>query len=179
MRLAGAGEPAPVRSYSLSASAADSYRISVKRESHGVASGYIATTLAVGDDVDVAAPRGEFVLGDGDEPVVLLSAGIGVTPVLAMLQALAAQGSTRPVWWLHTTQRPATHALAAEADRLVDSLPNGAQPRLLHRDPWRSGRVRRRRRHPRPPRSGRARRARPADRREPSTCAVRPASWTR
>ena len=56
-----------------------------------MASSYIATTLAVGDQVDVAAPRGEFVLGDGGEPVVLLSAGIGVTPVLAMLHALAAR----------------------------------------------------------------------------------------
>jgi ferredoxin-NADP reductase/MOSC domain-containing protein YiiM len=125
VRLAGAGEPAPVRSYSLSAAAADSYRISVKRESLGLASGYIGTTLAVGDDVEVAAPRGEFVLSDGDEPVVLLSAGIGVTPVLAMLHALAAQRSTRRVWWLHTTNRPATHALAGEAGRLVDTLPAG------------------------------------------------------
>ncbi len=125
IRLTGAGRPAPVRSYSLSASTADSYRISVKRESHGVASGYIGTTLAVGEDIDVAAPRGEFVLRDGDEPVVLLSAGIGVTPVLAMLEALAARGSTREVWWLHTTSRPATHALAGEARRLVDSLPGG------------------------------------------------------
>jgi ferredoxin-NADP reductase/MOSC domain-containing protein YiiM len=131
LRLAGAGNPAPVRSYSVSASSADSYRITVKRESSGVASGYIGTTLAVGDDVDVAAPRGEFVLGDGNEPAVLLSAGIGVTPVLAMLQALAARGSTRAVWWLHTTAGPATHALAAEARRLLESLPN-ARARIFY-----------------------------------------------
>ncbi|MTD53093.1 MOSC domain-containing protein [Amycolatopsis pithecellobii] len=124
VRLPAAGEPAPVRSYSLSASALDGYRISVKRERHGRASGYIGTALAVGDELDVAAPRGEFVLGDGDEPVVLLSAGIGVTPVLAMLRSLAAQRSTRAVWWLHTTNRPATHALAAEAARLIRSLPD-------------------------------------------------------
>lgn len=124
LRLAGAGAPAPVRSYSLSASAADSYRVSVKREALGLASRYIGLTLAVGDEIDVAAPRGDFVLSHGDEPIVLLSAGIGVTPVLAMLQALAARGSTRPVWWLHTTNQPATHALAAEADHLVRSLPN-------------------------------------------------------
>jgi ferredoxin-NADP reductase/MOSC domain-containing protein YiiM/ferredoxin len=124
LRLAGAGDPAPVRSYSLSASAADSYRITVKRESAGLASRYVSTKLAAGDELDVAAPRGEFVLSDGNEPVVLLSAGIGVTPVLAMLQALAAQGTTRPVWWLHTTARPATHALAAEARQLLASLPN-------------------------------------------------------
>jgi ferredoxin-NADP reductase/MOSC domain-containing protein YiiM len=123
VRLAGAGEPAPVRSFSLSASAEDHYRISVKRESHGLVSRYIATTLTVGDAIEIAAPRGEFVLTDGNEPVVLLSAGIGVTPVLAMLRALAAARSTRTVWWLHTTKSPSTHALAAEASQLVESLP--------------------------------------------------------
>jgi ferredoxin-NADP reductase/MOSC domain-containing protein YiiM len=124
VRLGGAADPPPVRSYSLSTSSADSYRISVKREPKGLVSGYITTTLAVGDQLDVAAPRGQFVLRDGDEPVVLLSAGIGVTPVLAMLHALVAQQSTREVWWLHTTMRRATHALADEARRLLDALPN-------------------------------------------------------
>ena len=120
----GAADPPPVRSYSLSTSSPDSYRISVKREPEGLVSSYIATTLAVGDQLDVAAPRGEFVLRDGDEPVVLLSAGIGVTPVLAMLHALVEQQSTREVWWLHTTRGRATHALADEARRLLDALPN-------------------------------------------------------
>jgi ferredoxin-NADP reductase/ferredoxin len=125
VRLAGPGIPVAVRSYSLSAATPDRYRISVKRETHGIASEYIATTLAVGDEVDIAAPRGEFVLDDGDNPVVLLSAGIGVTPVLAMLQALVAQHSTRIVWWLHTSQTPATDALDGEARMLIESLPFG------------------------------------------------------
>ncbi len=124
VRLGGAGDPAPVRSYSLSAFGPDSYRISVKRESRGVASGYIGTTLAAGAELDVAAPRGEFVLADGAGPVVLLSAGIGQTPVLAMLRSLAEVGSTRAVWWLHTAARPSTQAFAYEADQLVRSLPN-------------------------------------------------------
>jgi ferredoxin-NADP reductase/MOSC domain-containing protein YiiM/ferredoxin len=124
VQLAGAGDPAPVRSYSLSASAPDSYRISVKREEHGQASGYIGTALSVGDDVDVAAPRGDFILSPTDEPVVLVSAGIGVTPVLAMLRAIADRTPTRTVWWLQTTQRPSTRALAAESDELIRSLPN-------------------------------------------------------
>ena len=125
VRLAGSGIPVAVRSYSLSESAPDHYRISVKRETQGIASGYIANALAVGDAVDVAAPRGEFILGDGHEPVLLVSAGIGITPVLAMLQALVAGGSSRLVWWLHTTKTPATDALAAEVGRLIDSLPAG------------------------------------------------------
>jgi ferredoxin-NADP reductase/MOSC domain-containing protein YiiM len=123
LRLPG-NAPAPVRSYSLSAAAADSYRISVKQEVHGRASGYIATTLAVGDEVEVAAPRGDFVLKEDHRPIVLLSAGIGVTPVLAMLHALAGQASTASVWWLHTTNTPATHVLADEARRLLTALPN-------------------------------------------------------
>jgi ferredoxin-NADP reductase/MOSC domain-containing protein YiiM len=125
IRIPGAGDPPPVRSYSLSAPAGAGYRISVKRESHGAVSGYVNSALAAGAAVEVAAPRGEFVLGAGAEPVVLLSAGIGVTPVLAMLYALAAAGGSRPVWWLHTTAGPDTHALAAEARDLVATLPAG------------------------------------------------------
>ncbi|SOD74957.1 MOSC domain-containing protein YiiM [Jatrophihabitans sp. GAS493] len=123
LRIASTGQTPAVRSYSLSASGGDFYRISVKREAHGAASAYIAATLAVGDDIEVAAPRGEFLLQGGDEPIVLLSAGIGVTPVLAMLQALAAQRSSRVIWWLHTTGGPATYALAAEARQLLAALP--------------------------------------------------------
>jgi ferredoxin-NADP reductase/MOSC domain-containing protein YiiM len=123
IRLTDAADPRPVRNYSLSAATADGYRISVKREPKGLASTYIATALAVGDQLDVAAPRGQFVLDDDEAPVVLLSAGIGVTPVLAMLEALAAQHSPREVWWLHTTRDPATHVLADEARRLLAALP--------------------------------------------------------
>jgi ferredoxin-NADP reductase/MOSC domain-containing protein YiiM len=123
VRLHDAAEPRPVRNYSLSAASPDGYRISVKREPEGLASTYIATALAVGDELDVAAPRGRFVLDDGDAPVVLVSAGIGVTPVLAMLAELAAQRSPREVWWLHTTRSPATHVLADEARRLLAALP--------------------------------------------------------
>ncbi len=122
LRLDRAGDPAPVRSYSLSRADPGSYRISVKRE--GPASTYLVATLAVGDQLDVAAPRGEFVLGGGTGPVVLLSAGIGVTPVLAMLRALAEARSTRAVWWVHTSARATSAAFAAEAERLVASLPN-------------------------------------------------------
>ncbi|MEU8637786.1 MOSC and FAD-binding oxidoreductase domain-containing protein [Amycolatopsis sp. NPDC048633] len=123
LRVPGAGDPAPVRSYSLSAAPSDrEYRISVKRD--GVVSSYLQAKLTAGALVDVAAPRGDFVLAGDDRPVVLLSAGIGVTPVLAMLHALAAGRSTREVWWLHTTRTAAEQAFRAEAHRLVASLPN-------------------------------------------------------
>jgi ferredoxin-NADP reductase/MOSC domain-containing protein YiiM len=123
LRITGAGQPAPVRSYSLSAAPnTDSYRISVKREAHGTASTYLDTKLRPGATLEAAAPRGDFVLDRGTSPVLLISAGIGVTPVLSMLNELAAQHSERDVWWIHGARSPREHALAAEAHTLLVSL---------------------------------------------------------
>jgi ferredoxin-NADP reductase len=117
------GDPAQVRNYSLSADpAADTYRISVKRD--GVVSTYLNTQLRTAATVDVAAPRGEFVLADDTDPVLLISAGIGITPVLAMLHQLAAAKSTRAVWWIHITRNAAQYAFSAEARDLLQALPN-------------------------------------------------------
>jgi ferredoxin-NADP reductase/MOSC domain-containing protein YiiM/ferredoxin len=125
LRVSGAGEPAPVRSYSLSSAAADgTYRISVKHEPHGVASGYLNSGLAPGTTLDVAAPRGDFVLDDGSGPVLLVSAGIGVTPVLGILHQLAASASKREIWWLYGARGPREHPFAAEANALLAALPN-------------------------------------------------------
>jgi ferredoxin-NADP reductase/MOSC domain-containing protein YiiM len=120
------GEDAPaVRSYSLSrASAGGAYRISVKREPHGRVSGYINATLRAGDLVEVASPRGTFVLEEGTRAVVLLSAGIGATPVLAMLHRLAGAKDPRPVWWVHTARDRAHHVFADEAHTLLGRLPD-------------------------------------------------------
>ena len=124
LRINGAGQPAPVRSYSLSSAPdADDYRISVKHEPHGAASGYLTTRLRAGAILDAAAPRGDFVLEPGTGPVLLISAGIGVTPVLSMLHELADSGSEREVWWIYGARGPTEHPLAAEADALLSSLP--------------------------------------------------------
>ncbi len=124
-RITGAGQPAPVRSYSLSSAPGDAaYRISVKHEPHGVASSYLDTVLRVGATLDVAAPRGDFVLDGEAGPVLLVSAGIGVTPVLAMLHDLAGQPSPREVWWIHAARDPADDALAAEVHGLLGVLPH-------------------------------------------------------
>jgi ferredoxin-NADP reductase/MOSC domain-containing protein YiiM len=124
LRMAGAARPAPVRNYSLSsAPAADPYRITVKQEPHGVASTYLNHTVRAGAVLDVAAPRGEFALDDGAEPVLLISAGIGVTPVLSMLHELAADRSEREIWWLHGARGPREHPFAAEAHDLLAGLP--------------------------------------------------------
>jgi ferredoxin-NADP reductase/MOSC domain-containing protein YiiM len=128
LRVDGAGQPAPVRSYSLSsAPGAGAYRISVKREPHGLVSGYLNGTLRPGVTLEVAAPRGDFVLDDVTGPVLLISAGIGVTPVLAMLHALTARRSERDVWWIHGARGPHEHPLAAEAHTLLASLPNARE----------------------------------------------------
>ena len=114
-----------LRNYSLSGPpGAGYYRVTVKREPDGVASGYLHTRLAVGDQLDVAAPRGTFILDRTHAPVLLISAGIGATPVLAMLQALAEEHSDREIWWLHGARNSREHAFAAEARALLASLPN-------------------------------------------------------
>src|SRR5262249_12576804 len=99
------------------------YRISVKRETHGVAGAYIDTQVKVGDVIEVSAPRGNFTLGPGGGPVILLSAGIGVTPVLAMLYALATETSPREVWWIHGARNGSEHPFAAETRTLLKALP--------------------------------------------------------
>jgi ferredoxin-NADP reductase/MOSC domain-containing protein YiiM len=125
IKISGAGQPAPVRSYSLSsAPGTGSYRISVKREPHGTASTYLNSKLSSGATVEVAAARGQFVLDTGTTPLLLVSAGIGVTPVLSMLHELAAEQSERHVWWIHGARRPREDALAAEAHALLAGLPN-------------------------------------------------------
>ena len=113
--------PAGVRSYSLSSAPdADTYRISVKREPGGAVSGYVHDELVPGAVIEAAAPRGDFVLDDGDGPVVLVSAGIGITPVLAMLHAL--QGGGREVWWLHAARRLGDDPFAGEIAPLLSGV---------------------------------------------------------
>jgi ferredoxin-NADP reductase/MOSC domain-containing protein YiiM/ferredoxin len=118
-------ERSVLRNYSLSgAPAAGYYRVSVKRERAGAASGYLHTRLAVGDQLDVAAPRGSFILDRTHAPVLLISAGIGATPLLAMLHGLAEEHSDRETWWLHGARSGREHSFAAEAKVLLASLPN-------------------------------------------------------
>jgi len=113
------------RSYSLSGpSSTERYRISVKIESNGLAGTWLRDRVVVGDVLDVSAPRGSFILQSGERPVVLLSAGIGATPVLAMLYSLAAEAPTRQVLWLHAARDREHHPFAAEVRRLMLSLPN-------------------------------------------------------
>jgi ferredoxin-NADP reductase/MOSC domain-containing protein YiiM/ferredoxin len=117
------GSPPLFRSYSLSGPpSTELYRISFKIEPKGVAGNYLREHVHVGDALEVSAPRGSFVLQPGDRPILLLSAGIGATPVLAMLHALAKARSTRQVFWLHAARDGKHHPFAAEVRRLMLGL---------------------------------------------------------
>jgi ferredoxin-NADP reductase/MOSC domain-containing protein YiiM len=127
VRLQPAAGGAPLfRSYSLSGPlSTERYRISVKIEPNGAAGTYLREHVRVGDTLDVSSPRGSFILQSGERPVVLLSAGIGATPALAMLYALEAERSTRQVVWLHAARDGEHHPFAAEVRRLMPALTHG------------------------------------------------------
>jgi ferredoxin-NADP reductase/MOSC domain-containing protein YiiM len=121
--LPTAGGPPLFRNYSLSGPlSTERYRISVKVEPNGKGGPYLRDHVRVGDALDVSSPRGSFILQSGERPVVLLSAGIGATPVLAMLHALAAARSTRQVCWLHAARDREHHPFAAEVRVLMLAL---------------------------------------------------------
>jgi ferredoxin-NADP reductase/MOSC domain-containing protein YiiM len=118
-----AGDPPIFRSYSLSGPlSTERYRISVKIEPNGAAGTWLRRNVRVGDVLDISSSRGNFILESGDRPVVLLSAGIGATPVLAMLHSLAAAGSTQQVLWIHAARDREHHPFADEVHRLMLAL---------------------------------------------------------
>ena len=125
LRADPGGQPL-LRSYSLSGPpGADTYRVSVKREPHGAGSRFVHTRVRAGDLLEAAAPRGTFTLRPGAAPALLISAGVGATPVLAMLHALAAAGSGRDIWWLHGARSRAEEPFATESRSLVETLARG------------------------------------------------------
>ncbi len=119
-------KPPVLRSYSLSdLPAADHFRISVKSELNGIGSSFLCKRVREGDVLDVSAPRGTFTLRPGKSPVVLLSAGVGATPVMSMLHALAAQRSQQEVWWIYGARNNADHPFAEESRSLLKQLSRG------------------------------------------------------
>jgi ferredoxin-NADP reductase len=124
--LVDPGKPPVLRSYSLSdLPAADHFRISVKNESNGIGSSFLCNRARVGDLLDVSAPRGSFTLCPSQSPVVLLSAGVGATPVMSMLHTLAAEKSQREVWWIYGARNRVDHPFAEESRSLLKQLSRG------------------------------------------------------
>ena len=136
LRLQVARDQPPVlRSYSLSdLPAADHFRISVKCELKGIGSSFLHSGVHEGDLLDVSAPRGAFTLRPGQRPVVLLSAGVGATPVMSMLHALAAEASQREVWWIYQARNHQEHPFADESRSLLKQLAHG-QSHILYSSP--------------------------------------------
>jgi ferredoxin-NADP reductase/MOSC domain-containing protein YiiM len=117
-------KPPVLRSYSLSdLPAADHFRISVKSELNGIGSSFLCNRAREGDVLDVSAPRGSFTLRSGQSPLVLLSAGVGATPLMSMLHALAAEKSQREVWWIFGARNRTEHPFREESRLLVKQLP--------------------------------------------------------
>lgn len=112
------------RNYSLSAAPnGRAYRISVKREPGGRASQWLHESIREGDALEVFPPAGEFTLTHGTKPLVLLSGGVGITPVLAMLESALAQTPTRPIYFIHFARNAAVHAFRSHVDRLAKAHP--------------------------------------------------------
>ncbi|MTT31504.1 NO-inducible flavohemoprotein [Terrilactibacillus sp. BCM23-1] len=115
-----------IRHYSLSeAPGKDYYRISVKREDEhdtspeGIVSNYLHRTIQTGDLLPFSAPAGDFVLQHDDLPVVLISGGIGITPLFCMLQSLVKEQVKQSITFIHSTRNSKTHAFREDVKQLA------------------------------------------------------------
>lgn len=146
------GHPSLKRSYSISSAPGDaSYRITVKREPGGVVSNWLHDSVGPGARLSAAPPAGGFFLGEAqDRPVVLLSAGVGVTPMVSMLEAVASGRPDLPTHFVHGARDGAAHAMGRRVRELARARDNiaatifYAAPRagdVAGRDYDRAGRV--------------------------------------
>lgn len=114
------------RNYSLSSVAnGREYRISVKREPGGRASNYLHDRVAEGDEIELFIPAGEFTLNHSSKPLVLISAGVGITPLLTMLEAAVHSG--RPIRFIHCARHAGVQAFTDRVEELV-----AANPQVQH-----------------------------------------------
>lgn len=125
---------APMRTYSISNAPRQrsAYRISVKREEGalngtlppGVFSNYLHDSLAIGDALQVGAPRGDFTIDRaGSAPICLISAGVGITPVMSMLEHLVNLDDRRPVTFIHGTRNGKLHSFGDTVRQLTSNRP--------------------------------------------------------
>jgi nitric oxide dioxygenase len=114
------------RNYSISSAPNDeTYRISVKREPRGIASSWLHDQAEVGQVLEVAPPAGEFFLNEeSPRPVVLLSGGVGLTPMMSMLETIAARHPGKSAHYVHGTLNGSTHAMKGSVRTLAEAYPN-------------------------------------------------------
>ena len=119
------------RNYSISSAPEDqSYRISVKREAKpgvppGIVSGWLHDQAGPGTVLKVAPPTGEFFLNEKeDNPVVLLSGGVGLTPMISILEHVVRMGSGRPLWYIHGAENGRVHAMGSHVRELAAQARN-------------------------------------------------------
>ncbi|MEJ2229477.1 MAG: 2Fe-2S iron-sulfur cluster-binding protein, partial [Alphaproteobacteria bacterium] len=114
-----------IRCYTLSdAPAKDAYRISVKREADGTSSNYLHNHIGVGDVLQVRAPSGHFHLDDGQDPVVLIGGGIGITPMLSMLNWALANQPKREIWLFYGVRNGTEAIMLAHLEEMAAKHPN-------------------------------------------------------
>jgi nitric oxide dioxygenase len=120
------GQHPSKRNYSISSAPnGETYRISVKREPQGLASTWLHDQAEVGTILKVAAPAGEFFLNEeSPRPVVLLSGGVGLTPMMSMLETIASRYPDKPVHYVHGTLNGSTHAMKDRVRSLAEAHSN-------------------------------------------------------
>ncbi|MEX0279275.1 MAG: pyridoxamine 5'-phosphate oxidase family protein [Ruegeria sp.] len=124
------GRTSPLRrSYSLSGAPQDTsqYRLTIKRDPKGLVSRHFHKAMQVGDHFNASRPSGTFLIPEGDAPLVLVSAGVGLTPMVSFLHALVSQNARRQVWFIHGARDGPNHAFRSEVSGLMARLPNAKQ----------------------------------------------------
>ncbi|MFS8047659.1 NO-inducible flavohemoprotein [Rhizobium sp. BR 314] len=124
------------RNYSISSAPnGKTYRISVKREPSGVISNYLHDSVVEGDVLDVAPPAGDFFLKeDTTRPIVLLSGGVGLTPMISMLEAMAAKDGNASVYYVHGAEDGRVHAMGEHVRKLIFGR-EGMRSAIFYRTP--------------------------------------------
>ncbi len=118
------------RQYSLSCKPNREYfRISVKREDgvagnpDGVVSRFLHNSIEEGDTLEVSAPAGDFILNQEAQPLVLISGGVGLTPLTSMLETVVTEQPEREVYYIHAAQNERVHALQHSVNHITANHP--------------------------------------------------------
>lgn len=118
-----------IRHYTISAApGSDTYRISVKKETdftpNGKVSTYLHDLVNIGDTIEASAPAGTFTLEEDNRPVTLISGGVGITPMISMLETLASKQSEQHINFVHAARNESVHAFHDHVTELISALPN-------------------------------------------------------